>query len=344
MKKFAIYSTIFAFNYLFIEVVLRLFYFGFDTRIFNPYQGFITNHYSELIPIFDRDSRDEKDVTTVLILGGSVISTWSHMEKWLEKLLQPHATNGRSIRVYNAAASANSSLDNLIKYQLLADQHFDLVIYYEAINETRFNNIPAELFRDDYSHVAWYRDIYLVLRHPELRYTVIPHTLHLIYNKLNHLVTRQASLDMNTVQPEYLKYGNDIKTTVPYRKHLQEIIRTAQSRQEPLLLMSYASFFPEGVQLTGAETDKRYFSTCQYQCSISIWGSPENVQKGIKAHNDQLRELVALNNVSFLDMEAAMPRSKENFCDVCHLSAEAGEEQFATIIKDHILSSRLLSL
>jgi hypothetical protein len=341
MKKLAIYTTLFTFYFLFTELVLRLFYFGFDSRFFNPYQGFITRHYSELDHIFDRKSKEEKGVKTILILGGSVISTWSHMERWLEKLLQPHFPK-EIIRVYNAAASANTSLDNLIKYRLLADQEFDLVIYYEAINETRFNNVPAELFLDDYTHVEWYRDVNLILQHTELRYTVIPYTLHLIYAKLKNVYMRPESLDMNTVKPEYVNYGNDIKTSVPYRKNIQELITTAKSRQEPLLLLSYASFFPEGIRLTGAETDKRYFSTCEYQCSISIWGAPENVRKGIKAHNDQLRELVALNKTHYLDMEVAMPRTKENFCDVCHLSAQAGEEQFASILKDHIISKGLL--
>ncbi|HEV7349123.1 hypothetical protein [Telluribacter sp.] len=345
MKKLAVYTTLFTFYYLLIEVGLRLFYFGFATCIFNPYHSFIKKHYSELAPIFAQNTREEKDVKNILILGGSVVSTnWSHLETRLEKLLQPHLSKGSAIRVYNAAAPANTSLDNLIKYKLVANQHFDLVIYYEAINENRFNNVPSELFREDYSHVVWYRDVHLIVQHTELKYTVIPYTLHFIYKKLKHLYTKPASLDMNSVPFDYVTHGSEIKTSVSYRKNIQELINIAKSRQEPLLLMSYASFFPEGVHLTGTETDKSYFGKCKYQSSISIWGTPENVQKGIKVHNDQLRELVALNKISFLDMDVALPRNKENFCDICHLREETGVQQFANILKDHIFSEHLLGL
>ncbi len=343
MKRVFIYSCVFAVYFLFIEIVLRLFYFGFNEGFFNPHKSLLTKHYPELIPIIDQEVQKEDKAKKILILGGSVVSTnWSHLETRLEKLLQPHYPDKAAIRVYNAAAPANTSLDNLIKYKLLADYDFDLVIYYEAINENRFNNVPAKFFREDYSHVEWYRNIYMILQHPELDYTVVPYTFHFIYRKLNDLFTKSASLDMNGVPQNDIVYGSEIKTSSPYRKNIQELINLANSRNQQLLLMSYAPFFPEGVQLTGSKTDEKYFGGCKFRSNILIWGDVTNVKKGIAAHNKELRELAALNKVNFLDMDQAMVRRKEYYCDICHLSEEDGVQYFATIIKDHILKKQLL--
>ncbi|GAB3181114.1 hypothetical protein GCM10027291_49920 [Telluribacter humicola] len=337
------YVTAFAVYFLFFEIVLRLFFLGFNAGFFTPYKSLLTKHYPELLPIFDQEVKQDDNAKKILILGGSVVSTnWSHLETRLETLLRPYSPDKSAIRVFNAAAPANSSLDNLIKYKLLADYNFDLVLYYEAINENRFNNVPANLFKEDYSHVEWYRDIYMILQHPDLKYTILPYTLHYIYRRVNELITKPASLNMNGVHEKDMVYGSEIKTSSPYRKNIQELINLANSRNQQLLLMSYAPFFPEGVQLTGSETDEKYFGGCKFRSSILIWGDITNVKKGIAAHNKELRELVASNKVNFLDMDQAMIRRKDYYCDICHLREETGAQYFASIIKDHIVAKQLL--
>jgi hypothetical protein len=346
MKKIMIGLTALSIHFVVLEIVLRLVLFGFTKGFFSPEAALITKRYPELIPIFSQSPDREKNVKKILVLGGSVVSTnWSQLEKRLDTMLLTHFPRGTEIRVMNAAAPANTSLDNLIKYQALEGYHFDLVIFYEAINETRFNNIPHNLFRKDYTHVKWYRGLSLILAHPELKFTVLPYTLHFIYNKLRDYYLKPPQLNLEGVPPEYAVYGSYIKTAIPYRNNVSELITTAKARKQQILLMSYASFFPEGVDLEEKNADTTYFGDCTYHTSITLWGDPDNVQKGIRAHNAQLIDLVARNKVEFLDMATLMPKRKRYFCDVCHLSPGQGEgaQYFATLIKDHILSHKLLA-
>lgn len=343
MKKIYLITALLGIQFLTLEIVLRLFFFGFTEGFFSPYRTLFTKFYPELIPVFSQQPDQEKNVKKVLILGGSVVSTnWSQLEKRLDTMLLPYVPKGTEVRVMNAAAPANSSLDNLIKYKALAGYHFDLILFYEAINETRFNNIPPNLFRNDYTHVKWYQSVYLILKHPELRYTVLPYTLHFIYDKVRDYYIRPPLLNMNGVPSEFIRYGNHIKTSTPYRNNIQELINTIKLRNERILLMSYASYFPEGIKLVGEKSEETFFGDCTYRTSINLWGDADNVRKGILTHNEQMMDLVAHNKVDFLDMASLMPVHKQYFCDVCHLSPGQGAQQFATIVKDYIISHQLL--
>src|SRR5690606_11270376 len=103
-------------------------------------------------------------------------------------------------------------------------------------------------------------------------------------------------------------FGADIKTAEPYESNIQKIIDTARSRKDSLVLISYATYFPASVKLTGEESDMKHFAGCNYASPVTIWGRPENVSKGVQVHNDILRKLVVTNQVSFLDMENLMPK------------------------------------
>jgi hypothetical protein len=346
MKRVFIILTALGIHILVLEFVLRLVLFGFNGAVFHPRKALFTRYYPELIPIYNQNAHQEDNVKKVLILGGSVVSTnWSQLDKRLDTMLRPHLPAGTQIRVMNAAAPANTSLDNLIKYKALSGYHFDLVIFYEAINETRFNNVPIEFFKKDYTHVEWYRNIQLIVRHPEMNFTVIPYTLHFIYERLKKYFIGPAQLNLEGVPPHYLMHGSRIKTAVPYWQNVQELITTAKSRNQRLLLMSYASFFPEGVNLRGEAVDNdAFFGSCKEHSNISIWGKADNVQKGIQVHNKQLMDLAMMYKTDFLDMASLMPRQKKYFCDVCHLSQEYGAQRFAAIVKDHILAKGLLAI
>src|SRR5438128_105395 len=102
--------------------------------------------------------RNDDDVYDVLILGGSVISPAFHFDKDLVNS-KFEAALKRPVRIFNLATPAHTSRDSLLKYRALAQQKFDLVILYDSINDTRMNNCPPQMFRADYTHCAWYRQI-----------------------------------------------------------------------------------------------------------------------------------------------------------------------------------------
>lgn len=342
-SRYLLFSGIFALLLLFVtEILLRcgLLFFGYP--FLRPSDYLYTGFYNNVEPVIAADIHRGGEVKNVLILGGSVVSTpWSHLENRLDTILQKYYGKRNKYAFYNIAGAGHTSRDNAIKYGLLQDKQFDLVVYYEAINENRANNIPAKDFRKDYSHMRWYRDIYLLRSHPEINVTVIPYVLAKLISSVTDRLNHRVYISHERVDPQFAHYGADIKTEEPYRENLEEIIAIARKRGDRLLLMSYASYFPENVELTGEQKDMDHFAGCHYATPVVVWGTAANVKKGIDVHNRVLRALVAKHRTLFLDMERRMPKDASLFCDVCHVS-EPGAQRFAHELAAFIGGHKLL--
>lgn len=340
-----IFSGIFViFLFVLSEFLLRLGLLFFGYTFFRPSDYLYSRFYPYVKEVRSKEIRRGGEVKNVLILGGSVVSTaWTHMESRLDTLLQKYYGKGARFAFYNVAEAGHTSRDNALKYGLLKEKRFDLVLYYEAINENRANNVPAKHFRQDYSHMRWYHDIGLLQSHPEIDITVIPYVLDKVIGSVKDRLERRVYISNGEVDLQYAQYGSDIKTEEAYRRNLEEIIAIAKKRGDKLLLMSYASFFPENVVLTGEEKDMEHFAGCNrfVATPVIMWGKPENVKKGIGVHNRVLKELANKYNTLFLDMEYRMPKDPEFFCDVCHLSAP-GAQCLAQEIAEYITRQKLL--
>jgi hypothetical protein len=342
-SRHLLFSGIFVLTLLcFTEVLLRIGLVFFGYSFFQPSDYIFTGFYDNLKKVQAKEIRRGGEVKNVLILGGSVVSTpWSHLESRLDTMLQKRYGEKVRYAFYNIAGAGHTSRDNALKYSLLSDQRFDLVIYYEAVNENRANNIPPADFRSDYTHMRWYRDIYLLQAHPEINFTVIPYLAHKLASRISDHLGHRIYISQENVDPQFARFGADIKTGASYRQNIEQIIQTAKSRGDKLLLMSYASYFPENVVLTGEQNDMKHFAGCNYASPVVIWGRPENVKKGIGVHNQMLRGLVRKHPVAFLDMENRMPKDSTLFCDVCHVS-ELGAQRFSHEIVEFIVRQKLL--
>lgn len=326
--------------FLFCELLLRLYLVCIGYPFWQPKNALVEKFYPEVAQIKDAYQANKEVEKHVLLLGGSVISSgWSKMENRLDTLLPQLLGSSTTVKTYNAAIAGHSSRDNLLKYQLLTSIPFDLVIYYEAINENRANNIPYEFFKNDYSHIAWYEEIELLRAHPEINFSVVPFVFHKAYQSFLNTVTQQPRLEIGKVTPEYVIYGDSIQTAKPYRDNIEGIIALSKEKNERLLLMNYASFFPENITLTGEESDMRHFAGCQFACPISIWGVDRHVKKGIEVHNQLLREVAEKHQVPYFPFQ--LPANSDYFCDVCHVS-EKGAVQFASELGNYIRNEGLL--
>lgn len=306
-----------------------------------PSAYIIDGFYKNLKHPAGQEVGPKTDVTRILILGGSVVSPgYSDLHTRLDTILTKRYGNVRNFEVINVAAPAHTSLDNLLKYQLLEDQRFDLVIYYEGINDTRVNNIPAADFRDDYSHVKWYSDIHMLLRHPEINVTVIPYLLDMAGNALYDKLTGKIYLEPIGVDPRFAKFGRKLRTRPCYRKNIESIAAIAKARGDKLMLLSYASCFPQD-SLTGGKRDNFPYAKCMFATPIAMWGEPENVKAGIAQHNLMIREVAEQYGAVLLDMENRMPKAPSLFCDVCHVS-EPGAQRLAHEIVEFIIRQKIL--
>ncbi len=155
------------------------------------------------------------------------------------------ASETRPVKVWNCAARALTSRDCLLKYERLADKHFDLVVFNEAINETRMNNCPREMFRDDLTHCSWYKRLDSFERHREINWLVSPFTIQdTIIGALDAPSLQWYLPRENPPGGAWSDAGRDIKTDVSFRNSLTQLIELADKRGEPLLLLGYATHIP----------------------------------------------------------------------------------------------------
>ena len=340
-KNVVLGLTAFVLFYLIFELLSRIVLSFLGYSFFKPKNFIVSHHYKELGAVLKTTITKDDGYTDILILGGSVISSsWSRMDTRLDSLLSNNTQ--QKIRVFDVAIPGHTSLDNAIKYDLLKNKQFDLVIFYEAINENRANNIKPAFFKKDYSHIEWYYHINLLRKHPEINYTTLPYLLHKAILTTVIKVGGYKFIETDNVRKENRPYGGVIKTEKSYEENLQAIIDLSKVKNEQLLLLGYTSFFPK-VNFLGDPSDAQYFAkNCKKAAIVTVWGDTKNVEKGINIHNKVLAKLANTNNTHYFDMQKAVPQEVDYFCDICHLS-EKGCGVFAEKLVNYIHSENIFN-
>lgn len=138
------------------EVTARVFWrISYDVLFRDP--GRILYAYYPDLKKIDRKNPDlDDEFYDILLLGGSVLSReWGQIEQCLSEQLAFNTK--RKVRIFNLSKPAHTSRDNRLKYSALGAARFEMVVLYHGINEVRANNVPPELFREDYTHFYWYK-------------------------------------------------------------------------------------------------------------------------------------------------------------------------------------------
>lgn len=309
---------------------------------FSPDTAIEDHFYKELKPLRSANINSQNDSLDILILGGSVIA-----DEWRSKIAQnvqdslKRALHTSKIRYFNLANLGHNTADNLFKYRSLSDKHFDLVIYYEGINETRFNNVPTHFFRPDYTHVKWYHDINLVQQHPEMRYTVIPFTIHLAKNYLSTLFGKRYFIN-DAPDPKYYSEGANIKTALVYKNNLAQIMEIAHQRREPFIAVNFTYYIPKRWRQSGFKDNEWDYTPYFLSSPIKTWGAAPNVEKGILSHRAMMKQLAAsTKGVYYFDMDAVMPKEGAYFCDICHFT-DKGYKVFSDNLAGFLLKNELV--
>ena len=274
-----------------------------------------------------RPSHDDH-VYDVLLLGGSVLHPdWGEVESELLKQLPEKL--GRPIRIFNLAQSAHTSRDSLLKYVAAGRARFDGVVIYDGINDTRTNNVPPELFQEDYSHYAWYEVVNRLATYHGHAWFALPYSAETLalWMKQTAEPNRYAP---GLPKPEWTKYGGDVKSAASFSRNIESIVRLAAERGDHVILTTDSTHIAPGYSLQ-AFLDKRLDYTGHFK-PIEIWGEPANVMKAVSRQNDALRALAAEHHdVTLVDEAALMPGSGKYFSDVCHLTPE-GSKMFVEIL------------
>src|SRR5262249_10732503 len=146
-------------------------------------------------------------------------------------------------------------------------------------------NCPENVFRADYSHAPRLFQIQLLQRHPEHSVFALPYTVRYLKSRF----ARQLCLSTEPGQ-KWHHHGAVLKTPPSFRDNLETILGTARQRGEPVLLMTFALHIPENY--TEEAFKAKALDYGRHVSPLRLWGLPENVRRGVAAHNDVIRELV----------------------------------------------------
>ena len=288
-------------------------------------ESVLYSFYPELRTSGVEDAAKSKtdDTFDVLILGGSTVSTsFGNVGSQLEAGLRQRL--GRPVRVFNLAASAQNSRDSLLKYRRLARQHFDLVVVYDGINDTRMNNAPPGEFRDDYSHCIWYKHLNNLEKHPFVHQAALPFALSYVGNQLAWKLGWSWYVPARDASADCLEYGKNIRTTEPFRNHLTEIVTSAKQQGARVVLMTFSYHIPADYSLEGYWAKRLdYANDLASGCPVELWGKPEYTLRALEQHNQVLRDLAAQHpEVVLVDQQKLLPRTGKCFRDCCHFTEE----------------------
>jgi hypothetical protein len=277
----------------------------------------------------------------ILLLGGSVLhKSWGSVEMELREQLA--YLGHRKIRIFNLAMPANTSRDSWLKYAALRDARFDLVIFYHGINDSRVNNAPPEIFREDYGHYSWYEIVNSLAPFHETALLALPYTLRYAVINAWHNLAKDYHIPTYVIRKEWLKYGREPRSAASFKQNLSAILDLASRRGDQMLLMTFATYIPKNYSREAF--NKKQLDYALHRAPIEWWGVPEHVVASVAAHNEIVRDLSRRHrNILFVDQADLMPGSKRFYNDPCHLTA-LGSTEFVKNIVDLLKQKQVMGL
>lgn len=269
-------------------------------------------------PLYHAMRDYDPNARNVLLLGGSVMYG-AGRHGTLESMLGP------SWRVYNLAQNAQCSLDSLTKYRWLTEHGytFDHVLLYEAINETRLNNVPPDLFRDDYTHYLFYRLVRNVftderpLTRLALHSALVFRTDRLITQLRETRAFGRRFVNIAYPREDWVQYGSEIKTARPYEGNVMAMANLARETGATFIAaeFAYAPLFDMAANPAG----RSFEGSMDLGTYAHEWGHWRNVRAGMLVHNETLRK----HSAEFKVLSTESFKQPENFTDPCHFKPHA---------------------
>ena len=332
MKRLVYIFTGIVLLLLVLETALRL-VLTLSTGV-SPMQprNLIYKYYPELIPIQKAHISNTDSTLDVLILSCSVLhKEWADIVNEMTQCIALPA-GFKSLKIYNASGIGHGSRDNFIKYSLLADKRFDVIVYYDAINDARLNNCPPNVFRADYGHYLWYDEINHIITHPEMNYTVIPFFYNWVKIRAKALFKPAYYIPVHySIKPQWLEYGNDYKSLDSYHNNLESVIDQAGRQHARFLYLTFTSYLPADYSIKSFREKKLDYRFCDHSRETEIWGKPANVEGFINVVNSSSKAwLAGRPQVRWFDLDSGFPKNGVYFADVCHFSPKC-IQQFAAI-------------
>jgi hypothetical protein len=293
-------------------------------------------YYPELREVDEKRPARGDEFYDILFLGGSGLhKDWGSVGQELREQLA--YLGHRNVRVFNLAMPAHTSRDSWLKYAALGEARFDLVIFYHGINETRANNAPPGIFREDYAHYSWYEAVNTLAPYHGLAIFALPYTLRYLAIRTRYALTKDRYVPTHDVRNDWVQYGRDSRSAASFKHNLTAILDLASQRGDQVLLMTFATYVPENYSLEAFKRKQLDYGLHRYP--IEFWGRREYVLATVAVHNEIVRSMAAQHkNVLFVDQASLMARSARYFNDPVHLTV-LGSTKFVENVVMVLLSS-----
>ena len=272
----------------------------------------------------------------ILFLGASTLhKNWGQVE---QNLLEQLAYNGhRNVRIFNLAEPAHTSRDSWLKYTALGEARFELVVFYDGINEARANNAPPEIFREDYAHYSWYKIVNTLASYHGTTSFALPYTLRYLAIGMQYALTKDRYVPKHGPREEWVRYGRVPRSAVSFKHNLGAILDLASRRGDRVLLMTFATYVPEDYSLEAFKAKRLDYGL--HLTPLEIWGTREHVLETVAVHNEIVRSLAAQHaGVLFVDQAKLMAGVPRYFDDPCHFTA-VGSSKFVEYLLMGLLPS-----
>ena len=304
---------------LVLETGARLFWYQRHEVPLGSPDRILYAYYPELREIDRVRPAHDDDFYDVLVLAGSVLHPeWGAAVEDTRVLLEGLVQ--KKVRIFNVAMPAHTSRDSRLKYEALAGHGFELVMFYHGINEARANNVPADLFREDYSHYSWYEVVNNLAPSHRTSSFATPYTIRFLALRIRQKLTAGSYVPTHDPREDWLEYGSDSRTSVSFHQNLGAVLAQARDRGDSVLLMTFAMHVPRDYSLEAFTAGRLDYGG--HRLPLETWGRPQHVQKTVAAHNDIIRrKATEFNEVLFVDQALLIEGSGEYFDDACHLTA-----------------------
>jgi lysophospholipase L1-like esterase len=194
------------------------------------------------------------------------------------------------------------------------------------------NYTPYSLSNDNYYFNWEYRKKKVLFDHKESSVWVTPAILHLLISRINYALRDYHDYERKgQINKAHYQYGKVIKTNAVVTSNLNRIISLANARHSKLILLPINIYIANGYTETSYKNGLLdYKDGTGYP--IEIYGDPTNLDSIVSAYKTGMKNKES-NNVKFCD--AAIPRNRNYYNDVCHLT-DAGMETLTSDIAHFI--------
>lgn len=261
------------------------------------------------------------DTLRVLVLGSSTMFN-RHMGERLKTVLQN--TSSKKIELLGAGIRSHTTQADVVKLKLLSPYQWDIVLFYNGINDLWANHVLPEDFYSDYRQLdPWYR-----------RNTVLDNSLlaRYSYNFFYYKFKPRVQYQFVFPKKPYINAA-DFASLQSFTSNVEQIVAISNNIGAKPVLMTFAFHLPDNYSRQ-AFLDKQldYSNPDNYDSrDVYNWGPPEYVRAGLTQQNAIIRKIAAEKNIALIDVDTQMSGQGRWFGDVCHFN-DAGVDVFTALV------------